>query len=150
MKIVSLLVVPIVLMMLSVSAAASVYKWTDDTGRVHYSDKPPETDAEKLKIVTHRTDPEQLAARLNPRQDEDRAETIIADQSEQERLEREQKIRREENCEIAKRAQNSLLSATRVYEPLPGGERRYLEQDEIDERKATAQADVDKWCNGRN
>ncbi len=136
----------IALLLLSVSATAAVYKWTDDIGRVHYSDKPPETAAEKLDIETHRTDPEQLTARLS--QDESRPETIIADQSQQEQLERERQIRRDENCERARKAQASLMSATRVYEPLPGGERRYLDQDEIDQRKASAQADVDEWCNG--
>lgn len=133
------------ILFLSASAVAGVYKWTDETGRVHYSDKPPETAAEKLKIVTHRTDPAQLTARLN--QNEARPEIIVADESERKRLESEQKARRVENCGRAKKAFDSLMSATRVYEPLPGGERRYLEQNEIDKRKSDAQADVDKWCN---
>ena len=133
------------LFLLSISATAGVYKWTDETGRVHYSDKPPKTAAEELDIVTRRTDPEQLTARL--RQDEPRQETIVADQSEQARLEEERRVRREENCDRARQAMASLMSATRVYEPLPNGERRYLEQDEVDKRKADAQADVDEWCN---
>ena len=134
------------LLLLCVSATAGVYKWTDEAGRVHYSDKPPETAAEKLDIETHRTDPEQLTARLN--QDQSRSDTIVADQSEQQQLERERQIRRVENCDRSQKALASLLSATRVYEPLPDGERRYLEQDEIDQRKANAQADVDQWCKG--
>jgi hypothetical protein len=139
----------IALLFLSASAAAGVYKWTDEAGHVHYSDKPPETAAEKLDIETRRTDPEQLTARLS--QDENRQEAAGIDPAEQERLEqreREQQMRRQENCQRAQKALASLLSATRVYEPLPGGERRYLEQDEIDQRKADAQADVDQWCNG--
>ena len=139
----------IAILLLSASATAGVYKWTDDSGRVHYSDKPPETDAEKLDIDTYRTGTQQLTARLN--QDEAQSETINADQSEQQRLEQQQKqeqrIRRDENCTRAIKAQASLFSATRVYEPLPDGERRYLEQDEIDKRKADAEADVDQWCN---
>ncbi|MDH3589345.1 MAG: DUF4124 domain-containing protein [Gammaproteobacteria bacterium] len=134
-------------LLLSVSATAGVYTWTDSSGRVHYSDKPPATAAEKLDIDLKRTDPEQLSARLSDVANEQvQPETIIADQAEQERLEREQKIRRDENCARARKAQNSLLSATRVYEPLPGGDRRYLEQDEVDQKKADAQRDVDKWC----
>lgn len=135
------------LLLLTTTALGGVYKWTDATGRVHYSDKPPATESEKLDIETKRTDTEQLTARLNEEAEQRaQADTIIADQSEQEELERQQQARREENCGRARKAMDSLLSATRIYEPLPGGGRRYLEQDEVDQRKAEAQSDVDKWC----
>ncbi|MDH3647038.1 MAG: DUF4124 domain-containing protein [Gammaproteobacteria bacterium] len=133
----------------SVVAAAGVYKWTDAGGAVHFSDKPPATAAEKLDIDTHRSDPEQLAALNEPeaQQDTITAEETAEQRTERERFEREQQVQRDENCTRARSAQDSLLSATRVYEPLPGGGRRYLEQDEVDQRMGDAKRDVDKWCN---
>ena len=132
-------------LLLSVSALASVYKWTDASGRVHYSDKPPATAAERLDIETSRTDPAQLTARVDE-PDPAQPETIVADEADREQLEREQKIRRDENCARAMKARDSLLSATRVYEPLPGGGRRYLEQEEVDQKMADADRDVQEWC----
>ncbi|MBT8136981.1 MAG: DUF4124 domain-containing protein [Gammaproteobacteria bacterium] len=135
------------LILLTTAASANVYKWTDATGRVHFSDKPPATAAEKLDIETQRTDPEQLSARLTdePAQ-QAQPGTIVADESQQDEFEREQNIRRDENCARARDALASLLSATRIYEPLPDGGRRYLEEDEVDQRMTDARRDVDEWC----
>ncbi len=137
----------LVSLLLSASAAAGVYKWVDTDGRVHYSDKPPATKAELLDIETERTDPQRVAARVQASQPASTpADTVVADESERERLEREQKIQRDENCARARKALDSLLSATRVYEPLPGGGRRYLEQAELDQKMSGARRDVDQWC----
>ena len=137
------------MLFLSAAAAANVYKWTDTGGAVHFSDKPPATAAEKLDIETRRTDPAQLATQLEEarEQQEIATEQSEAERAELERVERENKIRRDENCARAKKARDSLLSATRIYEPLPGGGRRYLEQDEVDQRMAEAKRNVDEWCN---
>ena len=36
----------------SVAAANGVYKWTDEQGKVHYSDVPPPNEADRLKLTT--------------------------------------------------------------------------------------------------
>lgn len=59
----------LILSLLLASAAAganSVYKWTDKNGRVHYGDRPPQLNAEKVeaKPGTEATDP--VAAASTP------------------------------------------------------------------------------------
>lgn len=140
-----------VLLLLSAPAFGGVYKWIDTSGAVHFSDKPPATAAEKLDIETSRTPPEQLIAQLDEPETAD--ETVATEQqndalqAERDRAEQQRKIQISENCNRARRAHDSLLSASRVYEPLPGGGRRYLEDDEVARRKADAERDVDEWCN---
>lgn len=132
---------------LMASASAEIYKWVDSTG-THYSDKPPRVDAELLDIESRRTDPERIAGLKNPPGDNNEVGVVVTDdEAERDRIAAEQAAQRALNCERARKALNSLLSATRIYEPLPDGERRYLDEAEVEQRKASAQADVDKWCN---
>lgn len=135
------------LLVLSTSALAEIYKWVDTGGHIHYSDKPPATQAEKLKIASRPTDPERIAAMDQQRtQADEERQVIVAADADRARVEAEQAQRRADNCDRARKALASLVSATRVYEPLEDGGRRYLEQDEVDQRLAAARADVDKWC----
>ena len=129
------------------TASAEIYRWTDDQGNTHYSDKPPATQAEILDIESKRTDPEYIARLTAPPEPNPQRETIIAAEEERERIEAERTETRQRNCERAQKAFNSLLSATRIYEPLPDGERRYLNEEEVEQRKVAAQADIDEWCN---
>lgn len=144
-------VITTVLFALAASASAEIYKWADSGGHIHYSDKPPATQAEIIDIASRRTDPDRIAALSSQRRqaDEER-QTVIAAEADRQRLEQQQQQTRDKNCEIARKALASLLSATRVYEPLPDGGRRYLEQNEVDERMAAARADVDEWCKTSN
>ncbi len=132
---------------LAATASAEIYKWTDDQGNTHYSDKPPATQAEVLDIKSQRTDPERIARLNAPPQPDPQRETIVAAEEERAALEAEREEQRLRNCERAQKAYNSLLSATRIYEPLPDGERRYLNEEEVEQRKTAAQADIDQWCN---
>ena len=131
---------------LAATASAEIYKWTDDDGNTHYSDKPPKTQAEVLDIKSDRTDPERIAKLIAPPQPDPQRDVIIAAEEEREQIEAERQETRVRNCERAQKAYNSLLSATRIYEPLPDGERRYLDEDEVEQRKTAAQADIDQWC----
>lgn len=142
------LIAAIALLTLSPVVQAEIYKWVDSGGHIHYSDKPPAQRAEKLDIESRPTDPERIAALDEKRlQAAEQREAAAAAQADRARVEAEQQSARDKNCAIARKALASLVSATRVYEPLPDGGRRYLEQDEVDERMARARADVDEWCN---
>lgn len=134
-------------LILSATAVAGVYKWVDDNGRLHYTDKPPATGAQRMAIESQRTDPSQITARVEARRESQEQELEQQQETEeQRRLEQQREEVREENCRRSRRALESLLSATRLYEPLPGGDRRYLEQDEIDQRMDKARKDVEEYC----
>lgn len=51
------------------------------------------------------------------------------------------------NCKIARDRVQRYSVAHRLYRNLPNGEREYLSDAEIDEAKARAAADVERWCN---
>lgn len=41
---------PLLLLLIPVLCAAELYRWQDEHGRVHFSDKPPHNDAEEVQI----------------------------------------------------------------------------------------------------
>jgi hypothetical protein len=60
-------------------------------------------------------------------------------------LEQEERIRKLE-CEAARKRFQTYTEAPRLYETLPGGERRYLTDDELDQARAGAEKDIESWC----
>ena len=80
------------------SAAGEVYKWTDDEGRVHYTDAPPDgRDYERIKVrgVVARAD-------AQPEADAPAAEAKPAAPT------------RQSNCEIAKKNLETFRTSTAI------------------------------------
>ena len=128
-------------------ADREVYRSVDSQGNVVFSDTPPTTDASKIIVRTGPTRPlsasdtPQVTAEPEPKP----ADTQQA-QATQEEAAAMQKLR-QENCERARSNLVKLDTARRVYDPLPNGERRYLDDDELAARKVQSQADIQRWCN---
>ena len=127
--------------------SADVYKWKDETGRVHYSDKPDGEILEVMDVKSKRTDKQAIA---QARQDRlDAAQAAAADQRLQEEIDEEETQNaaiREENCRRASEALVSLRNAQRLYIPNEAGDRRYLSEEEIADRIQRAETDKSKWC----
>lgn len=130
--------------------SAEVYKWTDETGRVHFSDRPVGEDAEELKIKSKPTD---KAALAQAKQDKLDAEQAAAAQAQIDKEQNDEKQAnaaiRAENCARSKEALNSVINAQRLYKADENGERQYLSQVEIFERIQRAEKDVYEWCNDK-
>lgn len=128
--------------------SADVYKWTDDTGRVHYSDKPDvEENLEIMNVKSKRTDKVALAKAEQIRVDVKAA--AAADARLQDVLDQEQQQNadiRAENCARASEALSSLKNAQRLYIPGEDGNRRYLSDEEIADRIQRAETDKARWC----
>ena len=124
----------IVLMLLFCSqAVAEIYKWVDDQGKVHYSDKPVKQDAQQLNIKTEDINKSKLSQqeRLERRQrllqayDEDRAKRKEEDskaEKQQQRLQRE--------CVIAKDRLAQYERSTGLYDLDKEGNRVMLSEKE--------------------
>ena len=109
------------------SDTAVVYKWVDENGVPQYTDRPPsDTEAQRTAIVTRRTDPAAVQARI----DEQASRT--AELVEQRREEREEgadaaaqraetEEQRRANCEQAKQRLETYETSRRLYKPLPNG-----------------------------
>ncbi len=130
-----------------VGTTADVYKWTDSTGRVHYSDKPDGDNIELVNVKSKRTDKAAIAEAKQVRIDTNLASA--ADKLMQAELDQEEEQNeqiRAENCSRASEALVSLRNAQRLYVPSDGGERRYLNEAEIADRIQRAERDKSKWC----
>lgn len=131
---------------------AEVYRWVDEQGKVHFSDRPHRGGAQKLEIE------EQKRSSVGKDQGELDAERKI----QQERLldayreERESRQQERRKAEAAERqrstncayARNRLqrYGNSRLYQPLEDGGRRYLDNDERQREMDRVKASVQRWC----
>lgn len=131
---------------------AEVYRSVEPDGTVSYSDRPTDANAETILIVAPRpaTPP---PAPASPTQSQTSTEATAPSDAAAESEEpppptpEEVAAQRAENCEIARERDARYQMSRRLFRPLPSGEREYLSDAEIDEAKAQAAADVEKWCN---
>jgi len=125
--------------------SAEVYKWIDDNGEVHYSDrKPNNTSAESLRIRTQknlqlRKNPIEQAASLDEKQNK-------ALEAKAQKLQRESK-KRELNaqCQAIKNNLKTLMEKSRVRIE-EEGKLRYLTPDEINKKKTAYQQQIKEFC----
>lgn len=134
------------------SLANEVYRWVDEDGNVHYSDRPPEEG--KVDVMDMPKAPRPAAAQATAvaeaREMEltqwEHAQQSAKKRAEEQAAEESEKAMRAENCEKAQVRLANYATARRVYQELENGERRYLSDEELTAARDGAQAAVDKWC----
>ncbi len=128
--------------------SAAVYKWVDENGKTHYSDKPLDEKSETVHIKnTPAPDPAhneriEKRDRLLKVLDEERLDT-----KQQRARQAEEKRMREKNCADARIRVQQMKSAIYLYEDTndPNNPKIYSEEDRI---RATQEAEgkVKLWC----
>ncbi len=122
--------------------AAEVYMAVAPDGTVIYSDRPTAPDAKPVGVDVTPASPRASAGPV--RDGEPRAEPDADYGTETEsELTAEQ---RAQNCEVARERVARYANARRLFRERPDGEREYLSDEEIDEVRARAAADVETWC----
>ena len=124
--------------------AADVYMAVAPDGTVIYSDRPTAPDAKPVDVAftPPSSQPSPTApARAAPEPTAPSAEDLRAETEPE--LTAEQ---RAQNCEIARERVARYANARRLFRQRPDGEREYLSDEEIDEVRARAAADVERWC----
>lgn len=147
-----LLFVCFILLSLNLSASG-IHKWVDENGRVHYGDKPVSGAAsEKLNI---KDKPSQKPATSNSRLEKQQK---LLDAMEASRNERQEKLAEKQAIIDAKKKhkkqcaemRNDLIDYERGgiswYEVDDNGERRFLNNDELEERKQELRESLQKHC----
>lgn len=142
------------LVALSVPAQAEkeVFRWVDENGVVHYSDRPTDPRARPTGLRYEPTDPTAVSNRVMREQYEEQqaqASEIEVRQeppSENETLLEQQERIRQLECKAARDRLEAYTDAPRLYETLPNGERRYLTDEELDRARAGAREDIKRWC----
>ena len=121
-------------------SAGTIHKWVDDNGNVHYGDAPPiSAKSENVRVQSAPSNPGKALPRLNT---PDKADTEVTQNQKQEDAEQASIV-----CENAREDLQVISSSSRVRLKQADGSTRFLSADEIAERKATAEADVDRFCN---
>lgn len=140
----------LVIVSISLMAEAAVYKWTDEYGRTHYSDRPLDQQSEQIHVA-----PSQKAGDLPPGQAErdakrqrllevyreDRMKKLAAAEKQ-----KQKKAEKKHNCQRAKQRYANFNRAGGLYTLGESGERRYLEHAERARFIAELQTEIDHWC----
>ena len=146
-------------MIASGAVAQNLYKWTDSSGKVYYSDQPPPPDARDAKALKRDASP-----RGGGEEDEGSAapDSSYAEKEKEfqrrraEKAEQETKANqaaqadaeRKRNCEAAKSNLQSVSAGGRITRRNSAGELEYLGDDDIAAERERAQEVVNQWCNG--
>lgn len=128
---------------------AEVYRSTDANGNVIYSDRPQDARSEYVYIATPRSSAARAPASSEPQAGAARQaaaappapEVVPAPRSAEDIAQQ-----RAQNCNVARQRVQSYTASHRLYRQLPNGEREYLSDDQLDEARARAAADVETWC----
>lgn len=136
----------------AVAQEFSVYKWVDNEGVPHYTDRPPTSgEATRTGIRSQRTDPNAVIARVEQQSEqfaEQNSARQEADAAGDEAAAARKKTMEEAraNCEQAQQRAQNYNTARRLYRPLPDGGREYLTDQELSEARAAADEAVNTWC----
>ncbi|MCG7921780.1 MAG: DUF4124 domain-containing protein [Candidatus Thiodiazotropha lotti] len=132
------------------SLYAGVYKWTDEHGRVHFSDRPVSESSTEVKI---KQTPSSGSTGDSPQQRQQKMRKML-DAFEEERSEKkeakqkakQEREKRKKKCIYAKDRYNSHNRARGIYNYKKDGDRSYLSEAERKSLMQRLKADVDRWC----
>ena len=132
-------------------SAGSVYKWTDPQGHVHYSDKPPPSDAKVVALEQRGmapagprprpAAPAQEASPNTPPADLNGLKGAVADDI--------HKVN-DEQCKAAQERYQNDIRSRRIYRNGPDNQRIYLNDTELENERLEARRDVNTYCNPSN
>lgn len=127
---------------------ATLYKWTDAHGKVHYTDQPPTVDAATVRGAS---DQAQAAAAA-------RASLEASDQAYQKRRKEAEEARakaekeaeearvRRENCNKARSNLNTLQNTPRVFKTDAAGRRVYMDDAARASASAASEQAASEFC----
>jgi len=129
---------------------AAIYQWTDEHGRVHYSDRPVDQEAKEVEIRTTPAAPSQPALPEERRQRRQRMLDIYNQERAAKKEEREKakqaREERKKKCFSARARYDEYNTAGSIYDYLENGERRYLDKAERESFIARLKEDVARYC----
>ncbi len=141
------------LLLLSQAVSGGIYRWVDENGRVHFSDRPVAEEAEQVEI--RNSTPPSSGREARPATADERRvkQQKLLDVYRQEREEkaearkkaRQEEAEREKRCAYARdRLQRYRVS--RIYEPQADGGRRFFSDAERETAIANLEKQVRQSC----
>lgn len=142
----------ILMLLISAVASAETYKWVDDTGQIHYSDRRPQgVEARRVRDAPPPAeDPAKARQRLDnqiKQLDNERAKDEL---KQEEAVEQEQEaVQRKQNCETARHNLQILQrGGSRLYQT-PDGEYLRLDEEARNERMEESRKAIAEYCDGQ-
>ncbi|HUV21654.1 MAG TPA: DUF4124 domain-containing protein [Gammaproteobacteria bacterium] len=132
----------LILVISSSLSAGTIHKWVDDNGSVHYSDAPPaKTKSENIRVQSAPSNPGKALPRLTS---PEAANQAAGEASNQQKLPADEAS---EFCKLARQDLEVISTSSRIKLRQADGSVRYLSKEEIEQRRADSQAEVDQFCN---
>jgi len=118
------------------SAPDKFYKWTDNKGQVHYSERPPQgTQAEAIRPETGHSEPVTYATATDKKASEEKK--VGSEKS---------SLKDPERCDSARKNLDTLKTYTRIKIKGDEGEYRFLTPDEQTQKTAEATKAIEESC----
>jgi hypothetical protein len=132
------------------AAASEIYSWIDESGNVHFADRPAASNAvHRVDIASARTDSAVVQARIEARRDARAAAGQAAAQTppepSKEELRNEQN-RRQELCQTYRDQLDRFMRSQHLYREDESGKRRYLDEEEKLAAHARVRSNIAEHC----
>ena len=133
----------------SAASASEIYKWTDEDGNVHYTDKPLDPSSVQVNVDSRPTDNAGVQAQTQARLDRQQAaaeEAANAPAGPTPEEIRAEKKERANTCEKYRARQASFVRSRRIYRMDENGERVYLDEAETQKTRDNVDEKVREYC----
>lgn len=134
--------------LVAVSASAEIYKWTDEDGRIHYSDKKPKAqkDAKQIKVNTGKGSSGNNSNKSSNKPEPNTPEKEQALQQKAEDLSKKQgQQASKEKCDAVRENMAKMTEGARLRIN-ENGQMRFLSPEEIADKRKTYKAFLDENC----
>jgi hypothetical protein len=135
----------------SSALAGEIYKYVDDTGNVHYLDRPSgESGEERMDISYSGTSNAAVSARVEKRRDYmaalEEARSEAQSQREAEAQARAEMEARAAKCQEHRARLETYLQSRRLYRENKAGEREYLDEKQTMEARRKVEEAIQENC----
>ncbi|MEE9342979.1 MAG: DUF4124 domain-containing protein [Gammaproteobacteria bacterium] len=138
-------------LLLSTSANAGIYKWTDANGQAHFSEKPAHAHAEQITVKPHKPNSADIA---HTRERANNIRQFVTVKQEERQNENKRLARKERHLATSKQQCHSLKNQlkdmhqgrVRWYKLGQEGDRVYLSERDIQNKKDRLQNRIKNQC----
>jgi hypothetical protein len=146
---------PVLLFVVLVIPSIALYKWVDEKGTVHYSDKPPENNKQAPKIITPLSAPpesidgaQRLKKQLEEQKKKEESRAVNEQKALKEQEDAQQRLsQRVKTCGRA-RQELSTLQKGRAFRYDENNTLAYLDDNTLNAEIKRLTAFIDAECNG--
>ena len=138
----------VLLLFIAFNSYAAMYKWVDEDGNTHYSEKPPAGDIDVQTIKPPpKVDTEAANQELANKQEQlKQVDENRSKQAEEEAALQQQAAIQKKNCETAQKNLATINANPRVYSTDEQGNRYKVGEDERQQKIAAAKKAIAEYC----